>query len=345
MPGVKTALASGGAVLGVLGGLAARYAAQRSRIERSWLAQAEPKLMSIGEVDRLSIMPLVERLVPSDRLRGEAGVCYLVRAGLTTLLFDAGLNVRGEVRSALVHNAEVLGVDLTRLDGVVISHLHVDHVGGLRSQLRRTFAFSAEPLEARGLPAYVPTRMSHERADVRLTTGPRVIATGVAVLPPLPSMLFWLGPVAEQAIVINVRGFGLVLVSGCGHPGIERMLAVTERVLDVPVKGVVGGLHLPVHPLGTPLLAQAVMGNPNWPWRPVGERDVAAAIQELQDRAPRLVGLSGHDSTPWAYEAFAQVFGDRYRTLRVGEELSVSAEAVQFVPARLPAGSAAGAHG
>lgn len=345
MPAVKTALVSGGAVLGVIGGLAARYAAQRGRIEQSWLAQAEPKLTSIGEVDVLSLLPLVGRLVPSDHLRGEAGVCYLVCADRTTLLFDAGLNMRGEVRSALVQNAEVLRVDLTGLDGVVISHLHVDHVGGLRSQLRRTFAFSAEPLEARGLPAYVPTGMSHERADVLLTTGPRVIAAGVAVLAPLPSVLFWLGPVAEQAIVVNVRGFGLVLVSGCGHPGIERMLAVTERVLDVPVKGVVGGLHLPVHPLGTPLLAQAVIGNPNWPWRPIGERDVAAAIRELQERAPRLVALSGHDSTPWAYEAFGQVFGNRYRTLRVGEELVVSADAVRFVPARPPAGSTASGAG
>jgi 7,8-dihydropterin-6-yl-methyl-4-(beta-D-ribofuranosyl)aminobenzene 5'-phosphate synthase len=336
MPVVKTALVSASALLGVIGGLAARYAAQRSRIERSWLAQAEPKLASIGEVDRLSILPLVERLVRSDELKGEAGVCYLVRAGRTTLLFDSGLNMRGEVRSALVHNADILGVDLTRLDGMVISHLHVDHVGGLRNQLGSTFAFSAEPLEARGLPAYVPTRMSQRRAAVLLTTGPRVIAAGVAVLPPLPSMLFWLGPVAEQAIVVNVCGFGLVLVSGCGHPGIERMLAVAERVLDVPVKGVVGGLHLPVHPLGTPLLPQAVMGNPNWPWRPIGERDVADAIRELQDRAPHVVAVSGHDSTPRAYGAFAQVFGDRYRTLRVGEELVVSAEGVRFMPVGLP---------
>jgi ribonuclease BN (tRNA processing enzyme) len=60
---------------------------------------------------------------------------------------------------ALVHNAEPLKVDLTSLDGIVISHLHVDHVGGLRSQLRRTLASSAEPLEARELPAYVvPTQ-------------------------------------------------------------------------------------------------------------------------------------------------------------------------------------------
>jgi 7,8-dihydropterin-6-yl-methyl-4-(beta-D-ribofuranosyl)aminobenzene 5'-phosphate synthase len=323
---------AGGAVLATVGGLAARYATQQRQIERSWLTEAAPKLTAIGEVDQLSITPLVERLVPAAHLRGEPGVSYLLRAGPTRLLFDAGLNRRGEARSALVHNAEVLQLDLQGLDGVVISHLHADHVGGLRTQFRRTFAFSAEALEPRGLPAYVPTPMRHERADVVLTTGPRVIAQGVAVLPPLPAAMFWLGPVAEQALVVNVRGFGLVLVSGCGHPGIERMLAVTERVLEVPIRGVVGGLHLPVHPFGTPLVLQATLGNPNWPWRPISERDVAAAIQEITARGPRVVALSSHDSTPWTYAAFGRAFGDHYRTLEVGDELVISAGGVLWQP-------------
>jgi 7,8-dihydropterin-6-yl-methyl-4-(beta-D-ribofuranosyl)aminobenzene 5'-phosphate synthase len=223
-----------------------------------------------------------------------------------------------------VQNAASLRVDLQHLDGIVISHLHPDHVGGVRSQRRRTFAFSAEPLESKGLPAYVPTPMSHDRADVALTTGPRVIATGVAVLPPLPAMMFWTGPVAEQALVVNVRRYGLVVVSGCGHPGVERMLAVAERVLDAPIKAVVGGLHLPVHAIGTPLMLQATLGNPNPPWRPIGERDATAAIEEISARGPRLVALSSHDCTPWTYEAFGRAFGDRYRTLRVGDELVIS---------------------
>jgi hypothetical protein len=72
----------------------------------------------------------------------------------------------------------------------------------------------------------------------------------MAVLPPLPRMLFWPGYIAEQALVVNVRGFGLVLITGCGHPPIERMLGVAEQVLDVPIRAVVGGLHLPVHAAG-----------------------------------------------------------------------------------------------
>lgn len=78
-----------------------------------------------------------------------------------------------------------------------------------------------------------------------------------------------------------------------------------------------------VHPVGTPLVPQAVLGSPNWPWRPIGEHDVAAAIQEVTRRGPRLVAVSSHDSTPWTYDAFAQAFGERYRTLRVGERLEI----------------------
>jgi 7,8-dihydropterin-6-yl-methyl-4-(beta-D-ribofuranosyl)aminobenzene 5'-phosphate synthase len=322
----RTAVAGGAAVAGAaLAGSAVRYAAGVARADRAWPAQVEPGLRDLGEVDEVSILPLVERLTVDGRgLIGEPGLSYLVRAGGTRLLFDSGLS-GGRNRSALAHNADALGVDLGDLDAVVISHLHVDHVGGVRAMRRRTFAFSAEPLEPRGVPAHVPTEMRHPRAEVIPTTAPRTVAPGVAVLPPLPRMLYWLGYVTEQALVVNVRGFGLVLISGCGHPPIERMLGVTEQVLDVPIRAVIGGLHLPVHAARTPLVPQAVLGNPHPPWRPIGERDVAQVLDEIDARGPRLVALSGHDSTPWTYDAFGRRFGDRYRTLRAGEELRITA--------------------
>lgn len=71
----------------------------------------------------------------------------------------------------------------------MISHLHLDHVGGPGNQRRRTFSFAAEPQEPRGVPAYVPAAMHHRCAEMVVTTAPRVIAPGMAVLPPLPRML------------------------------------------------------------------------------------------------------------------------------------------------------------
>jgi len=88
---------------------------------------------------------------------------------------------------------------------------------------------------------------------------------------------------------------------------------------------VVGGLHLPVHPAGTPLVPQAVLGNPHPPWRTISEHDAEHVLEEIQARGPKLVALSSHDSTPWTYDAFARRFGDRYRTLRAGEELRITA--------------------
>jgi hypothetical protein len=175
-----------GATLAAMGGLMARYAIQRERLERSWLERVDQPLSNIGEVERVSVLPLVERLAPEGKLIGEPGVSYLVRADGTSLLFDAGLNWGPRGRSTLTANAETLGADLRSLDGVVISHSHSDHVGGMAYALRRTFHLTPDRREPSGLPASVPTRMRHERAETLLTTGPRVIAPGMAVLPPLP---------------------------------------------------------------------------------------------------------------------------------------------------------------
>jgi 7,8-dihydropterin-6-yl-methyl-4-(beta-D-ribofuranosyl)aminobenzene 5'-phosphate synthase len=98
-------------------------------------------------------------------------------------------------------------------------------------------------------------------------------------------------------------------------------------VLDVPIRAVIGGLHLPVHAAGTALMPQAVLGNPHPPWQPISERDAGRVLDEIEARGPRLVALSGHDSTPWTFSAFAGRFGDRCRALRAGEDITISAAA------------------
>ena len=240
---VLAAGTAAGSLAGLAGlaGLATRYVAGVAQADRAWPPQVEAGLRGLGEVDEVSILPVVERLTASGSgLAGEPGVSYLVRAGGARVLFDSGLS-GGKPESALARNARTLGAGLQDLDAVVISHLHADHVGGIRAMRTRTFSFSAEPLEPRGIPAYVPAPMRHPRADVAVTAGPTVIAPGMAVLPPLPRMLFWAGSISEQVLVVNVRGFGLVLISGCGHPPIERILGITERVLDVPIRAVSAG--------------------------------------------------------------------------------------------------------
>src|SRR6516225_9244384 len=76
---------------GAAGALAWRYLRGRAAIERAALRDVSKRLSDIGEVDSLTVLPLVERLVGDSDLRGEPGVCYLLRAGQTSVLFDCGL--------------------------------------------------------------------------------------------------------------------------------------------------------------------------------------------------------------------------------------------------------------
>jgi 7,8-dihydropterin-6-yl-methyl-4-(beta-D-ribofuranosyl)aminobenzene 5'-phosphate synthase len=122
--------------------VALRNAAARAAADRHLLPWADQRLTDIGEVDAVTILPLVERVTSGPRLEGEPGLSYLITAGPTRLLFDTGLNLQARAESALMHNAAALGTDLAALDAVVISHLHLNHVGGPGRQLRRTFAFS-----------------------------------------------------------------------------------------------------------------------------------------------------------------------------------------------------------
>jgi hypothetical protein len=109
MPWTRVLVGGAAGTAVALAGLMVRYAAGVARADRSSPVQVESGLRDLGEVDEVSILPLVERLTVDGRgLVGEPGVSYLVRAGGTRLLFDSGLS-GGRVRSALAHNAGILG--------------------------------------------------------------------------------------------------------------------------------------------------------------------------------------------------------------------------------------------
>jgi hypothetical protein len=90
-------------------GLAASYTPGGARVDPSRFRQVESRLTDLGEVDSVSILPLVERLSRTAPPRCESGGSYLMRINDTVLLFDCGL-CTGNPTSALVLNVEVLSV-------------------------------------------------------------------------------------------------------------------------------------------------------------------------------------------------------------------------------------------
>jgi 7,8-dihydropterin-6-yl-methyl-4-(beta-D-ribofuranosyl)aminobenzene 5'-phosphate synthase len=300
-------------------GLARRFISGRQRANREWDDAQFGPLDGIGTVSQLRILPLVDAAAAGDGLMTESGVSYLLDAGELRILFDVGLNGRGPTRSPLLQNASALNVDLSAIDLIVISHPHPDHVGGVRPALTRSFAIPDPTLHLPRARALTPIPMRHPYLRCEYAAAPVVAGPGVATTGTISRMLFFLGRTPEHALVVNVKDKGLVIIVGCGHQGVQRLLARVESLVSAPIYGVVGGLHLPVHGL----LAQDLLGSARWPWQPTSESDVEEAIDLLQRRSPRLIALSPHDSSQWTLSRFETAFGERYQTIRVGEEIVV----------------------
>lgn len=319
--------ALGGLAATVFAGTSARFELSRRRADRDWESAVYPKIEGLGEVERLSILPLIDWYTISDELIGEPGVSYLVKADDYTVLFDVGLNYLNEEPSPLLRNMDALGVAVADIDSVFISHFHVDHVGGFPKKMRGTFGLSGDPVDLGGIPAYVPVPMNHPTADCVLVEEPRILAPGVASIGTIPRQLYFMGWTPEQSLAVNVKDRGIVIIVGCGHQTLQRIVDRTEMLFDEPLYGVIGGLHYPVtgsrmEKLGVPV--QKYIGTGKWPWKPVSPEDVETAISYLRNREPRLAALSAHDSCDWSIDAFRRAFKDSYRYILAGLEIPVA---------------------
>lgn len=193
---------------------------------------SKPVSPYIGSVRNVELIVIVDNYPdPNGRLVNAWGLSILVRTPNYTILFDTGPNP-----DALEYNLRVLGIDPRSIDCVVISHEHGDHTGGLE------YIASIKP----GLRVYVPSGMnSYTKSWIRSlgftvieTSNTTIIHDGVAIVGQL------YGPPFEQALAVNVRGYGLVIIVGCSHPGVDRIVEKAFRDLGIKPYLVIGGFHL-----------------------------------------------------------------------------------------------------
>jgi len=313
----------------VTGALWIRLRKNNQRVEQELQEARIERLTDLEAVKTLSLTPLVEYYA-ADGLSGEAGVSYLIRADETTLLMDVGANEKKAHPSILISNMTSLGVSPGDLNGLVISHIHQDHVGGLREERGKSFSLSRGRVDLPPIPVWAPEPLScspyNPGARPQVVHHPVKIAKGLALTGPMPASLFLLGYLVEQALVVNVLGKGLVVVIGCGHPTLPVILNRVKAMLDAPIYAVIGGLHLPVHGgrmnLG-PLNLQNLVGSDRMPWHSLGEEDVTKTLAVIQKESPALVALSPHDSSDWTMERFKQALGQRYRPMEVGRIIEI----------------------
>jgi 7,8-dihydropterin-6-yl-methyl-4-(beta-D-ribofuranosyl)aminobenzene 5'-phosphate synthase len=165
-----------------------------------------------------------------SRLQTSWGFAAWLEYGGRTILFDTGSH-----RSVLLHNMAALALDPLMVDSIVLSHNHGDHTGGLAAVL------APNP----HITVYAPQALSARlKGEVRATGASLVeVSHPVQILPGLQTTgQMGTGPF-EQALVARTEK-GLVVVCGCAHPGVHRMVARAKTVGRGDIALVAGGFDL-----------------------------------------------------------------------------------------------------
>ncbi len=137
----------------------------------------------------------------------------------------------------LFMNAGKLEVNFSDVEAVFISHWHSDHCGSLSHVL---------PLLRQQTPVYVPSGSSSGIRKISLAGGTPIICSDpVDLMKGVMSTGEMSGGISEHSLMINMRDKGLVVLSGCAHPGIVNIVKRAQKVSGVSkVYAVMGGFHI-----------------------------------------------------------------------------------------------------
>lgn len=309
--------------------LLARFNEGKQKAEEQWQQKqsAIRKTKNLGTTKTLEIIPLIDWYTPDDSLKGEAGVSYLIKTDQSTILFDVGRNADQSDPSPLLHNMKQLGVTLDDFDTLVISHNHGDHVGGRQWGRQKTFSLTNHQINLGQKRVYSPIPMTYPGLNPIYAENPMIISKGVATIGVISTHMFFLGLTPEQALAVNVADRGIVLIVGCGHQTLSKILERAEALFDEPIYGIIGGLHYPVTDSRILTMSgiklQMYFGTGKVPWERITIEEVQNNIALLKKHNPGVVGLSPHDSCNASLAAFRQAFPGIYKEIKVGEKIVI----------------------
>jgi 7,8-dihydropterin-6-yl-methyl-4-(beta-D-ribofuranosyl)aminobenzene 5'-phosphate synthase len=274
--------------------------------------------VACGAQDKVTI--LYDAFGESKELTKDWGYSALVEHNGKRILFDTGNDA-----AIFEHNVKALGVDLTKLDFVVISHRHADHTTGLRYVLKVNpnvtvyvpadggNGFGGLPFPKTFLRAdeTLPPKMRYfGGADPEHFTWGKLYDTGNFVLvnqltEVLPG-IFLVRTVSQKKGTLELpeltlairRPNGLLLVDGCSHAGIEAILEAASAV-DPRTEIVFGGLHLAT--------------------TPVEEIDVLVENLKTKWKVQRIA--PGHCTGEPAFARFKKAYGENYLFAGLGTKM------------------------
>jgi 7,8-dihydropterin-6-yl-methyl-4-(beta-D-ribofuranosyl)aminobenzene 5'-phosphate synthase len=294
-------------------------------------AGADPGQTAQGKAE---VTVLYDAFGKSSTMRKDWGFSVFIEYGGKRILFDTGNNAE-----IFAHNVQAKGVDLAKLDFAVISHRHGDHTSGLNHLLKVNPGVKIyAPQEAFGvfgasLPGTFYRRDESLPADMRYYDGkaPETLRFGT----PWPEGNFtWVAKTTEVApgfhlILLNgtwgvdleVKEIslaidtpdGTVLIVGCSHPTIEKIVEAAKAAINKPIHLVVGGTHL----------------------LPAKDDQIKTIAASLHDTWRVNFLAPAHCTGEPAFARLKETFGDRYlyaglgTTIVLGPKVTVKAEAGQ----------------
>lgn len=214
----------------------------------------------------MRIIPIVENTVASEGLLAKHGLCLYIETRDHKMLMDLGPN------DTFIYNAATLGIDLTEIDMVVLTHGHADHVGGLKSFLSVNdkakiylHRNTCDPhfLKVSGFPCPMGIDLSvietyHDRfvftdhftkVDGEITlfagvTGRKCFAKSNDMYYVRKESKLVKDNFSHEQNMLLTNGKEWALVAGCAHNGILNILERAVEVCQEKPNTVLSGFHL-----------------------------------------------------------------------------------------------------
>jgi 7,8-dihydropterin-6-yl-methyl-4-(beta-D-ribofuranosyl)aminobenzene 5'-phosphate synthase len=272
---------------------------------------------------QLRLTVLYDAFGKSPAMQKDWGYAALIEYGGKRILFDTGNNP-----DILARNAQAKGIDLSKLDFVVMSHRHGDHMGGMAYLLsvnpkvkiyapkegfgvygadlpstfyRKDASLPAEQRYYDGAPpAVMRFGAAWPRANFELIDKTTEIMPGVHLIALVSDKAGTL-ELRELSLAINTAD-GMVIVVGCSHPGLDRIVAAAAAI-NPRIHFIVGGFHLVVS----------------------GDQEIDKIVATLRDTFKVGFVAPGHCTGEPTFTALKKAFGDRYFYAGLGTTFAVGA--------------------
>ncbi len=185
---------------------------------------------SDGITKPVTVRVIYDNYTRVDSLTAHWGYSVVIEGLEKMILFDTGTKP-----DIFASNFRKMGLDASEIDLLVLSHEHGDHTGGISSFVKMKT----------DIPVIIPhsfTKEFKQRMD-SLGLKPLLVKEPATICENLYTSGEFDFPLAEQALVLNTKQ-GLVVMTGCSHPGIVEMLKEIKSSFNKNIYMVFGGFHL-----------------------------------------------------------------------------------------------------